>query len=441
MKLYPILLLFIISVPLSAQNPVVPPGVYMADPAARVGNDGRLYLYCSVDESPDYYCSHRYHMLSTDDMIHWTLHENTFSTRGDDDRVPYNDSPLYAPDGIYRNGKYYLYYCQPDRDHAEGVAVSGSPLGSYSAGKPMNTGPYNQIDPAVFIDDDGTAYYVWGQFTMKMAILKDNMQEIVPGTIRDSVLTEANHFFHEGAFMTKRNGLYYLVFADISRGFMPTCIGYATSESPMGPYTYRGVIIDNDHCDPQCWNNHGSIAEYHGQWFVFYHRSTHNSRMMRKACVEPIFFDSEGLIPEVEMTSQGAGPPLDAFQPIDAARACWMFGHVRIEQVEEGNEALCQAWNNDRAVIKYVDFGKGPDSVSIRVKPGNHDCVIQLKVDEPWAGSIASFNVKAGSLDGEWEQLSTEVEKTDGKHALWIVFYSVGDSGEPGCSLDEIRFR
>ena len=84
--------------------------------------------------------------------------------------------------------------------------------------------------------------------------------------------------------MTKRNGIYYLVFADISRAGMPTCLGYATSKSPFGPYQYRGVIIDNDHCNPGNWNNHGSIVEFGGKWYVFYHRSTQGSVMMRKAC-------------------------------------------------------------------------------------------------------------------------------------------------------------
>lgn len=108
----------------------------------------------------------------------------------------------------------------------------------------------------------------------------------------------------------------YLVYADLSRADMPTCIGYATSKAPFGPYTYGGVIVDNDHCNPNNWNNHGSIAKFNGQWYVFYHRSTHGCNKMRKACVEPITFNPDGSIPEVEMTSQGAGGPLEATSEI-----------------------------------------------------------------------------------------------------------------------------
>ena len=70
-----------------AQNPIVPPGVYMADPTARVWEDGILYIYGSVDESPDYYCSYNYHVLSTNDLVHWTIHENRFSSKGSKDHV------------------------------------------------------------------------------------------------------------------------------------------------------------------------------------------------------------------------------------------------------------------------------------------------------------------------------------------------------------------
>lgn len=131
--------------------------------------------------------------------------------------------------------------------------------------------------------------------------------------------------------MTKRNGIYYLVYSDMSRKGMPTCIGYATSTSPMGPYTYRGVIVDNDGCDPTSWNNHGSIVEFNNQWYVFYHRTTNGVINSRKACIEPIFFNADGSIDEVEMTSQGAGKPLNAFSKIEAERSCLMFGNVRIE--------------------------------------------------------------------------------------------------------------
>ena len=206
---------------LSAQNPIVPPGVFLADPEGHQWKDGRLYLYVSRDESPDYYCSYQYDLISTSDLKNWTIAENAFASKGPNDQVPYSDGALYASDAAYKDGKYYLYYSMNDRID-EGVAVSDAPDGPFRNGQPMKG--ISQIDPAVFIDDDGQAYLYWGQFSAKGAKLKDNMLEVDTTTIVDGLVTEQEHFFHEGSSMRKRNGIYYLVYAHLRKG-RPTCIG------------------------------------------------------------------------------------------------------------------------------------------------------------------------------------------------------------------------
>ena len=85
------------------------------------------------------------------------------------------------------------------------------------------------------------------------------MLEVDTTTIVDGLVTEQEHFFHEGSSMRKRNGIYYMVYSHLRKG-RPTCIGYATSRSPLGPFEYGGVIVDNAGCDPESWNNHGSIC-------------------------------------------------------------------------------------------------------------------------------------------------------------------------------------
>ena len=101
--------------------------------------------------------------------------ENVFASRGENDEVHYSDKELYAPDCRYKNGIYYLYYCQPNRKAAEGVAMSKYPLGPFTSGSPMALGGIEEIDPAVFIDDDGQAYYIWGQFDAKIAKLNPDI--------------------------------------------------------------------------------------------------------------------------------------------------------------------------------------------------------------------------------------------------------------------------
>ncbi|HKJ79257.1 MAG TPA: family 43 glycosylhydrolase [Prolixibacteraceae bacterium] len=404
------------------QNPIVQPGMYIADPSAHVWNDGKLYVYGSLDESTDYYCSWRHHVLSTSDLKNWEITKNVFSSKGENDQVLYSDALLFAPDCQYMNGTYYLYYCQPDQNAAEGVATSNSPTGPFTNGQKMELAGMEEIDPAVFIDDDGQAYYIWGQFQAKIAKLKPNGKEIDTSTNITNLVTEKEHFFHEGGYMVKRNGIYYFVYADMSRGNRPTCIGYATSDSPMGPFKYGGVIVDNDHCDPSTWNNHGSLVEFDGQWYVFYHRSTHNSRMMRKACVEPIYFNQDGSIDEVEMTSQGAGPPLSAYEKIDAERACLLFGNVRIQLFENMNEELGEIQNGDNAAYKNIDFKGGADEISIRVKPLKNGGTILVRLDQPWHEPIAKINVP-GNENADWKTITQKIEKTIGTHALWLTFY------------------
>lgn len=412
-----------ISVSCFGQNPIVPAGIYIADPSAHRWNDGKLYIYGSRDESPDYYCSGSHHVLSSSDLKTWTITENSFASKGSNDQVPYSDDFLYAPDCQYYKGTYYLYYCLANNKFTEGVATSKSPTGPFVNGKNIKLNGYNEIDPCVFIDDDGQAYYIWGQFTAKMAKLKPNMIEIDSSTIKDNVVTEKEHFFHEGGYMVKRIGIYYFVYAHMGRAGRPTCIGYATSKSPMGPFKYGGVIIDNDHCDPGCWNNHGSIAEFNSKWYVFYHRSTHGSNTMRKACVEPINFNEDGSINEVEMTSQGAGHPIKANSVIDAERACLLYGNVRIEAVSPSNEILTEIRNKDAAAYKYIDFNDEVDSIRVTVFPGSKSVTIDIALDNSWGRSIGKINIP-GNADGKTSQTFTcKIKKVNGIHAVWLRFW------------------
>lgn len=431
---YLIILLF--PVQLRAQNPIVPAGMYIADPSAHVWDDGKLYIYGSVDESPDYYCSWRHHVMSTTDMITWEIEENVFWSKGENDEVPYSDALLFAPDAMYKDGTYYMYYCQPDPNAAEGVATSKSPTGPFINGQKMNVQGIEEIDPCVFMDDDGQAYYIWGQFEAKIAKLKPNMTEIDSTTFISDLLNEKEHYFHEGGYMVKRNDIYYFVYAHSGRANMPTSIGYAMSDSPMGPFKYGGVIVDNDHCDPGNWNNHGSIVEFNDQWYVFYHRATHNSKMMRKACVEPIYFNEDGTIDEVEMTSQGAGPALNPFDKIEAERACLLHGNVRIEAFSKSEEALMKIRNGDKVCFKYLNFEKKVNNFIVRIKPGKTIGSINVHIEQPWGPKLGAMEIQPSEND-EWFEVKCEVESPEGEQVLWLNFYG----GDEMFEVDWVKFE
>lgn len=412
---------------LKAQNPISPPGFYLADPSARCWDGSTLYLYTSKDNSCEYWCSWNHDILYTTDLKRWEIAINRFASKGKNDNVDYNNELLFAPDCAKKEDSYILYYCQPDKNNALGTAISDKATGPFIDGQILNTGKkYSQIDPSVFIDDDSTAYIVWGQGNMKMAILSPNMRKIDTTTIKDKILTTKEHFFHEGAYMTKRNDTYYLIFADESRKRMPTCIGYATSNNPFGPYKYGGVIVDNAACNPGNWNNHGSIINFKNQWYVFYHRSTHGCKMFRKACVEKIYFKPDGSIPEVEMTSQGALPPLDASKKTGAEIACVMQGNVRIEKESEFNEKLSKIENGDQASFKYLDFGMGLRQVTIRYKAFK-DCKLLLYVNnEKQMKRISEIELKP-SVESIWLEKTFRVEKTEG--IVELILEGVGNEG------------
>ena len=380
------------------RNPILPLEYHVPDSEGHVMPDGKLYVYGSFDDREDVYCSEKYHVVSTSDMGHWTIHEESLNGN----QIPWFNNPdapkypgidwsyptpfiqkmiqrdlengvdmkakfeeeekeerekpalLFAPDCMERNGKYYLYFCMPD--DSEGVAVSDSPVGPFI--NPIQL-PCGGIDPAIFIDDDGQAYYYWGQLFSHGVKLNEDMISFNRDEIVDDLVTEEEHFFHEGSSMRKIGDTYYYVYADMERG-KPTSLGYSTSKSPMGPFTYRGIIIDNDGCDPASWNNHGSIECVNGQWYVFYHRCSRGVQQHRRLCIEKIEIMEDGTIPEVKMTSQGIGEPFAPGEIIKGYQACEMSGSVYIgvnedaESAEEYPEVLMNISAGDEVMFRYV---------------------------------------------------------------------------------------
>ena len=390
-------------------NPLLPLEHFIPDVEAHVWSDGRIYLYGSTDIAGNGgYCSSDYHVFSSDDLVNWVDHGICLSSS----QLTWVDGqvPLYAPDCAYRNGIYYLYYCIPDGRC--GVATSPSPTGPFTDVGPIEH--VTMIDPAVFIDDDGQAYLYWGQFDgVRVAKLKENMVEIDPESITQP-LSVAEHEFHEGSSVKKINGKYYFLYTDTHRhGGRATSMGYAVSDNPMTGFTYGGVIVDNFGCDPQTWNNHGSMECFLGQWYLFYHRSTHSSRSSRHVCIEPITINPDGSINEVKMTTSGAAPALPARDTMTACRACEMSGNVRFEGDGKGNFVLGQIRHGDTATYRYLDFA------------GENRFTVTAKADQP---------LRVEVYIDDWYQASAMVtpESTTGtvslpaitdRHTLTLKFY------------------
>ena len=406
-------------------NPIVPAGVYIANPEVRLMPDGRLYLYGSRDEPGNAWCSHSYNILSTSDLVHWDMEQTSFATQGLGKQTDYTDGVLYAPDCIYHKGKYYLYYCLAGGGDDEGVATASSPYGPFKKGRKIEG--INGIDPSVFIDDDEQAYLFWGQGYAKGAKLSQDMRSI-EGAVHDSLLTYETHAFNEGSSVRKRNGIYYYVYASHSQHGESNCatLDYATATSPFGPYTYRGVIIDNWGSGRNLVNNHGCIFEYKGKWYVAYHRPTHATSSMRKACIEPITFNPDGTIQPVEMTTQGVGGPISPLCRMDAARACLMNGNVMVEVRRPAHdipvEYLAGIRDGDYACWKYYDFDQAEVCRFVcKTWKKNSAARIEIRLDAPDGELIGVCNLKPQS-ETAYAIHETDIRPVKGKHALYFMF-------------------
>ncbi|MGB3150761.1 MAG: family 43 glycosylhydrolase, partial [Maribacter sp.] len=410
-----------------SQNPITKPGSYFADPEAKVWDNGRLYLYGSVDESEEYWCSHSYDIYSTTNMVDWNVDRQIFSSVGESDNVPGSNKLLWAPDCIKIGGQYLLYFCSPGKIFGEstvmeeGVAFANSPIGPFS--KTEQIFGAHGIDPALYVDNDGQGYYFWGQGHPRMAKLNDSFSKIDSTNIVFPLEKKSWEIFHEGTSIRKINDTYYMVFADESRRDRPTCLGYATSDKIGGPYQYKGIIIDNYGSDPQVWNNHGSIQKFNGKWYVFYHRSTNGSRKFRKVCIEPIEINSDGTIDEVSMTSNGAAPPFIGGQRIEAEQACGLNGNVRIEEEKIDNAWIGKLSNirdGDYAIYRYVDFDKTAiEKMTIKTLGNSHGGQIKVTLDSPEGDLIAKFNIMESDKEDSFNVISSTIPEIDGTRAIY----------------------
>ncbi|WP_167630158.1 family 43 glycosylhydrolase, partial [Listeria valentina] len=403
-----------------------------------------LYIYGSLDNSGDTeFCSTKYFTYSTTDLVKWQNHGVIFDSMDPSFGLK-SKLTLGAPDCLFIDDKYYLYYCS--YGNRMGVAVSESPAGPFKHIGAVEPADGDSIDPAIFQDEDGSAYYFWGQFNLRGGKLAKDKKTILPETIQYSLLNEHEHGFHEGASIRKLNGIYYMVYTDISRG-KATCLAYATAEHPLGPYKKQGIIIDNIGCDSQCWNNHGSIELYQNQLYVFYHRSSQGSMYNRRLCIEKIYLDKDNKIKEVPMSSNGVSPCISTDEKIPVSRLSKMkvktpFDHLEPmslqPSVSDEQEVLVYTKENDWIQFDNVDFGKGKYLIDIEVAT-----IKPMKV-EIWIGGnekIGEIEVEAGNSWSKYNWFSKKIQPISGVNNVWLLFkskdYSVGRLG----NIKSIYFR
>lgn len=285
-------------------------GMYTADPAPMVYKD-TLYLFTTHDEDElvnDFYTMNDWYCFATKDMVNWTKYGPIFSL----DDIEWADDRAWAPQAIERNGKFYLYCPVHKKDGGMAIAVgiSDKPEGPYKdLGHPLvDEGDWNDIDPTVFIDDDGQAYLYFGNPELRYVLLNEDMisydEKVGVGRIPMTVESfgkgshQTGTTYGEGPWFYKRNGLYYMVFAGFAEGERRNeHLAYSTATAPTGPWVYGGVLME----EGKCFTNHPGIADFKGHSYLFYHTDElpGGSLFHRSVCVTEFKYNEDGSITTV----------------------------------------------------------------------------------------------------------------------------------------------
>jgi len=459
-----------------AFNPYLPSWEYIPDGEPYVFGD-RVYVYGSHDRFNGHaFCLNDYVCWSApvDNLGDWR-YEGVIYRKTDDPLNPDGSMCLYAPDvTVGPDGRYYLYYVL-DKVSVVSVAVSDTPAGKfefygyvrYPDGTRLGEreGDQHQFDPGVLTEGDRTYLYTGfcprGDRSRKgcmATVLGPDMLTIVeePVFVLPSEPYSAGtgfegHEYFEAPSIRKRGDTYYLIYSSI----LMHELCYATSKHPTKGFRYGGVIVSNadmyiDSYKPADkpmyygGNNHGSIVEIGGQWYIFYHRQTNGHHYSRQGCAEPIRFRGDGSIVQAEMTSCGLnGGPLIGRGEYPAHIACnlfckdeelyvgtygaWMDGRFpKITQDgKDGDEEpgyIANMRDSATAGFKYFDC-RGVKRVRIKVR-GYAKGVFEVKT--AWDGP--AHGVIPVDFTNIWKEYAADIAIPDGVHALYFTYRGEGNA-------------
>ncbi|WP_435207599.1 family 43 glycosylhydrolase [Micromonospora sp. bgisy143] len=415
-----------------ADNPIVQ-HIYTADPAPLVHN-GRVYLYTGHDEDGStYFTMKDWRVWSSADMVNWTDHGSPLSVA----TFSWASANAWAGQVVARNGKFYWYVpvtARATNSMAIGVAVADSPTGPFrdAIGRPLVGN--GEIDPTVFIDDDGQAYLYWGNPNLWYVRLNADMISY-SGSATKIPLTTAGFgtragnasrptLYEEGPWVYKRNGIYYNVFAaECCSEF----IGYSTATGPTGPWTYRGTVMPRQGAS---FTNHPGVIDFNGGSYFFYHNGAlpGGGGYTRSVAVEKFTYNTNGTIPTINMTTTGA-PQIGTLNPYvrqEAETIAWGSG-IETEAASEGGMNVGWIENGDYVKVKGVGFGTGATSFSARVASATSGGTIELRLGGPTGTRVGSCAVPGTGGWQTWQTVSCPVSGATGTQDLYLRF--TGGSG------------
>ena len=435
---------------LSAQNPIIR-DQFTADPTARVFN-GKVYVYPSHDiPAPeeygrkDWFCMADYHVFSSENLTEWTDHGVIVTQT----QVPWGNPKgysMWAPDCVYKDGKYYFYFPDAPREgrgFAVGVATADSPEGPFTCETKAIEGIMG-IDPCVLVDDDGQAYIYWSGMGIRGARLKANMKAL-DGEAQ--VMEGLPEGFKEGPFAFKRGGWYYLTFPWVRVENGTETLAYAMSKSPLGPWDFKGVFMAEH--ENKCWTNHHSFVEYRGQWYLFYHHNDYSPAFdkLRSARIERVSFNADGTIQEVQPTMRGVGIS-EATARIDVDRYSAASEGTTVAYVDTAN--TFRGWYatlpHRGSWLRYddVDFASVTDGYVVACVKADANTSICLREKSPRGRVIATLPVTVlneqgpfrRDMSGQWLTITAPLAYTP-KGTTDLVVTCEGEAA----SVDWVQFK
>jgi len=422
---------------LRAENPIVQTH-FGPDPAPMLYK-GTVYAYVGDDiPGTDFYYMTKWRVLSSNDMVNWTDHGSPISLES----FSWARDRAWASQCIERNGKFYWYICAQStkNDMAIGVAVADSPTGPFkdALGKPLiMNGSWSNIDPTVFIDDDGQAYLYWGNGSLFYVKLNKDMISYsgdivtVPlsvesfGGVRGNRSTENPNkdSFVEGPWFYKRNNIYYMMFAGMGKG--GETLSYSTSTGATGPWKYQGKIMENQKLNS--FTNHGGIIDYKGNSYLFYHSGLlpGGGSYGRAACVEQFSYNPDGTIPAITATKEGPNPVgyINPYQRVEAETMAWSE-KCSVSQNNKIGVFVTQTRTKGYIKVREVDFGnQSPLSFTASLAAGLDGGILEVRIDSLKGTLLTSVDVPR---TGSWETFMNISSKLNaqvtGKHDLFLCF-------------------
>jgi beta-xylosidase len=263
-------------------NPIIPGN--LADPAV-IQHEGVYYLYATGEVNGD----NGTRVYTSTNIVDWLAGPVVFQP---------GEPHVWTPD-VWRDpdsGRFYLYYTV---NQTVGVAEAETPLGPFRMVKKFFD---HAIDAHLFRDDDGKLYL----YFVQLSGFRITVQPMANPTTTSGESTvvlrpeadwekRAGHVT-EGPWIIKHGGRYYLLYSGSGADTPDYAVGYATADSPLGPFTRASHNPIIQRAEGLFGPGHGcAIQDAKGQWWHFYHQKrTARVEWDPFIALDPLWFDERG---------------------------------------------------------------------------------------------------------------------------------------------------